>query len=149
MGGSCLLALLFGEACLRRDRSRQIIKNIAPKQSSATNSKILARRSINSLSYQRNHQRSLTWCIPAQAPQFSSAVGSGASAAITNDRPAIVTTESSQSCPLAADAEPARNCLIAACFTTNCSALRWALSCSLTKHGNSTLHNCRCRCHGR
>ena len=74
-----------------------------------------------------------------------------------NDRPAIVTTESSQSCPLATSAEPARNCLIAACFTIDCSALRWALSCSLENynHATFTLHNrrrlphaCRRRPHG-
>ena len=52
-------------------------------------------------------------------------------APITVDRPAIVSPKFSQSCPLASKSEPARNFLIAACFTTDCSALRWALSCSL------------------
>src|SRR6185369_1686448 len=50
-----------------------------------------------------------------------------------------------------------RNFLIAACFTTNCKAFHWALSCSLenTTHANFTLHNrrrlphaCRRRPHG-
>jgi hypothetical protein len=49
---------------------------------------------------------------------------------ITNDRPAIVIPKSYQSRPLASKTEPARNSLIAACFTTNCKAFHWDLSCS-------------------
>ena len=65
--GSCLLPLLFREACLRRDRLRHIIKNTAPKQRPDTNNKVQLKRSTKSLAI--NEFTSAGWArvLPAKA----------------------------------------------------------------------------------
>jgi hypothetical protein len=72
----------------------------------------------------------------------------GPSPSAASDRPAIVTPQSCQSCPLFFKAELTRNCLIAVCFTTNCKAFHWALSCSpIISRGDFALHSLPRRSH--